>query len=94
MRAMAKMHERFAAWLAFSGLSQSAMAARLGCSQVTISNIVRGECGVGVALAFRIERESSDWDEGPILAREWATETPSLPPDSTLPPSTPAVESR
>jgi len=64
--------ERLVRWFETEGLSQSAMAARLGCQQSQLSRALAGQRGVGLALAVAIERESAGWSEGPILAKEWA----------------------
>lgn len=60
------------------GLSQAGVGEVLGCSQALISKIVRGERTPGLALAFKIERETEGWAEGPIRARDWTEEDEAL----------------
>jgi transcriptional regulator with XRE-family HTH domain len=62
------------------GLSQAALADRLGCSQPAISYIESGTIAPALKLALKIET----WSNGDIQALSW------LRPDS--PPSTPATE--
>lgn len=64
-------HERLAAFLACKGWSQSKAGAELGCSQVTVSCILRGTKLPGRLLANEIERVTADWADGPIRSEEW-----------------------
>lgn len=66
---------RFRAWFAHEGRSQAEIAARLGCSQMTVSRLLRGSVPRGLELALAIERESAVWDRGPIRASEWVHES-------------------
>ena len=54
---MTPAHERFARWLEWLDLSQSAVAEKLGCTQVMVSYLSRGERDPGLRLAIAIEKE-------------------------------------
>jgi hypothetical protein len=64
------VRERFRAWVAEVG-HQKGAAVRLECTQGAISFLLAGARKPGLELAHRIQRETADWAEGPILATEW-----------------------
>lgn len=53
------------------GLSQSDAAREIGCSQVFVSELLRGEKLPGLQTAHAIERATADWARGPIRTEEW-----------------------
>lgn len=79
---MREVHERFARWLDWRGLSQSQAAELLGCSQVYVSLLRSGERDAGMGTAFDIEAASEGWPEGPISASEWRKPKPDEAPDA------------
>lgn len=64
-------HERLADWLRTLPESQTATAARLGCSTSYLSKISHGRATPGREIANAIARASAGWREGPIRAEEW-----------------------
>lgn len=65
------VHGRFCRWVAASGATLTEIGARIGCDASYVARIRRGDRTPGRAIANAIERESSTWSEGPILASEW-----------------------
>lgn len=67
--------ERFARWVEASGKSKSEIARALGCSDVYVGYLVSGQRErVGLDMAFAIERATEGWEEGQIMAKDWAAE--------------------
>jgi transcriptional regulator with XRE-family HTH domain len=64
------------AWIGDAGLTQAQAAARLGVSQGAVSQLLRSTTGTpSLALAQAIERETTDWAQGPIRTEEWLVES-------------------
>lgn len=68
---LSRVHKRFNRWIDDSGLSQRAIAGKLGASPAFISDICTGKKYPGRAMANTIERESASWSKGPIRSEEW-----------------------
>lgn len=64
-------HVRFAAFLEWKGWTQADAADALGCSAAFVSMIFRATKLPGRRVANAIERETSEWPDGPIRATEW-----------------------
>lgn len=63
--------KRLCAWVSDMGISQHELAEKLGVSPSYVSRVLGGQRSAGLAMALAIERESSTWEHGPILASEW-----------------------
>lgn len=72
--------ERLIRFITDRGLSQAEAGELLGCSQGLVSKILRGDRKPGLALAFKIERATEGWSEGPIRAQDWTREEPADAP--------------
>lgn len=66
--------DRFRRWAAWTGESQQAIAARLGCHQSLVSRVLGGNRTAGLQFALAVERETAAWPEGPVIAAEWGRE--------------------
>lgn len=68
--------ERFVRWFASTGKTREAVGRELGCSGAFVGYLLSGQRDrPGLDLAFAIERATAGWEEGPILAKEWTTES-------------------
>lgn len=68
------VRERFARWFESTGKSKVEVARELDCSDAFVGYLVSGKRQrVGLDLAFAIERATEGWEEGQILASDWAT---------------------
>lgn len=77
--------QRLAAFLAWSGLTQLALAARIHVHQTFVGRLIAGSRAPGLDVAVAIERVSSEprddgevWPEGPIRATEWARDDEAI----------------
>lgn len=52
------------------GYSKTEIARLLGCDPSFVGKVEGGERRMG-ASAFALEDLTADWEEGPILARDW-----------------------
>jgi transcriptional regulator with XRE-family HTH domain len=74
---MTPAHERFARWCKWLGVSQEAVAKKLGCTQGMVSYLLRGERQPGLGLALAIQREmklarrGKRFPGGPIDPSHW-----------------------
>lgn len=48
----------------------------LGCDRSYVKKLASGERRPGVNIVLAVERLSTDWSEGPILASEWLEARP------------------
>lgn len=72
---MPHARERFARWFESTGKTREAVGEELKCSGAFVGYLLSGSRDrPGLDLAFRIERATATWDEGPILAKEWSAE--------------------
>lgn len=69
---MRQARKRFAEWVSWLGVSQSEVGRRIQCSQEMVSKLISGNRNAGRDIAINIERESSDWPDGPIYIHEWS----------------------
>lgn len=65
-------HKLLCQWFASLGISKSDLAKRLGVHQSVVSRLIDGSRGVGLQLATAIERETANWEKGPIRPGDWA----------------------
>jgi transcriptional regulator with XRE-family HTH domain len=70
--------QRLAAFMAWSGLTQSDLAARIGVHQTFVGRLLAGSRAPGLDVAVAIERVTAEpredgerWPEGPIAVEEW-----------------------
>lgn len=75
MQGVSETHQKFAEWLAATGMAQHAVGALLGCDPSMVSRLKKGKQWPSRAVANAIERESrgliksTDWDEAQRAAR-------------------------
>jgi transcriptional regulator with XRE-family HTH domain len=62
---------RFRRWVKWLGESQEQVAARLGCTQGHVSDLLNGHRRAGPGVGLAIERATSEWPSGPIAFAEW-----------------------
>ena len=69
---------RLAAFIAWAGLTQSSLAARLGVHQTFVGRLIAGHRSPGLDAAVAIERVTGEprgdgevWPAGPIRVAEW-----------------------
>lgn len=65
-------HERFAAWMAERGLTDTQAGAMLGVSSQTARIWRLGTSTPSLTGALAIERATADWSQGPIRPEDWA----------------------
>lgn len=79
--------DRLSAWIDWSGLSQQAVADRIGCTQAFVSQLRRRQkrlTSVTIAVAIRdmtaeMRADGATWGPGPIEVTEWVdTAQPQL----------------
>lgn len=67
-------HERFSRWISDLGLSREQAGQFIGCHKSMVSLLCTQRRRPGLDLAFKIERLSEGWEEGPIRVAEWSPE--------------------
>lgn len=80
--------DRLIEFMAWRGWSKAALASAVGVDSSTVSKVVVGQRGAGLALAVGIERvtaaqrdDGEVWPTGPIRAAEWVCHPTSVDPD-------------
>ena len=63
--------ERLRAFMSAMGWTHEDAATRFRCHGSMVSLIVTERRSPGRRLAVKIERETRDWERGPIRVREW-----------------------
>lgn len=66
--------DRFKRWVAEQearGLTRTAIAASIGCSESALCKILRDARGAGGRIASGIERVTGSWEHGPIRVADW-----------------------
>lgn len=78
---------RLQAFITWKGWTQTRAAAEFGCNQGFLSQVMRGDRGVGLSLAHSIERvtKREGWPAGPIATEEWDTKAPKDADPATVP---------
>jgi hypothetical protein len=66
-------HALFKSWVAERQLSKAEVARLLGCTPEHVGYLLSRARGPGLRLAFRIEKTTADWAQGPIDAEWWVT---------------------
>lgn len=68
------MNQKFVAWLEASGLTQNALAEKIGVGQPYVSRLVSGARSPGRAVALAIQELS----KGRVPASSWSATGPTL----------------